>query len=259
MSRFIEKLKKQRQQEPQPMGFLSNKSKTVKNQMLLIARISADVWGKLSESLTLVDAVVFDVVRADDMAAVVKAGQNNDSPPTGGWIKSSSAAVLRKAIDAECDFLIFPSSVPVSLARQEKLGRIMELDGNLSDGLLRAASDLPVDGFIVASRASETVLTMQDLLHFQRILLLVNKPLIAVITDNFRGPELQSLWDIGVGGVIIEASGEKALENMAEIRAEIDKLEPPAFRKKSKITPLLPRAAASAPPPPPGHEEEEDE
>jgi hypothetical protein len=258
MSRLIEKLTKQRQPTPQPMGFMLSKPKVEKSQMLLIAETAADNWEKLSDSLKAVDAVILDVAKADDLGLVEKACQAKEGPPAGGWLKSISAAVIKKALNSECDFIAFSTSAPVTLTRKEKQGRILEIDINLGDGLLRAAGDLPLDAVIITGKASELVLTINRLMCIQRLLLLVNKPLLAVIPDNLSAPELQSLWDLGVAGVVVEVGDEKASANLAELRAAVDKLDEPAFRKKSKTIAILPRSQPEAAAPPEHEEEEED-
>jgi hypothetical protein len=261
MSLLIEKLTKQRQNEPQPMGFgfLLGKAKTEKTQMLLIAELMADNWEKLADSLKAADAVLLDVSKVDDMGVVEKACQVKDAPPAGGWLKSSAAAVLKKALTTECDFVAFSPGAPVSLTQKEKLGRILEIDINLPDSLMRAAGDLPVDAVITTGKASELNLTISRLMQIQRLLHLVNKPLLSAIPDNLGLAELQSLWDMGVAGVVVEISDDKSLSALTELRAAIDKLESPAFRKKSKTMAILPRSQAEAPAPPEHEEEEEDE
>jgi hypothetical protein len=259
MSRLVEKLTKQTKAEPQPMGFmLMSKAKVEKTQMLLIAELAAENWDMLADKLKAVDALLLDVAKVDDLAIVEKACQVKEGAPAGGWLKSSAAAVLKKALNTECDFMAFSPAAPVTLTRKEKLGRIMEIDVNLTEGLLRAVGDLPLDAVITTGKASELALTMNRLMNIQRLVNAVNKPLLVGIPDNLSGPELQSLWDMGVGGVVVEVSDEKSAGNLAELRAAIDKLEAPAFRKKSKAMAILPRASVESAAPS-KHEEEEEE
>jgi hypothetical protein len=259
MSRLIEKLTKQRQSEPQPMGFmLSSKSSVEKSRMLLIAELAADNWDKLSNSLKTVDAVLIDVLKTDDLGTVEKASQVKDAAPAGGWLKSAAASIFKKALITECDFMAFSAAAPVTMSRKEKLGRILEIEVDLSDGLLRAAGELPVDAVIMAGKGSELPLSLSRLMDIQRLLNLVNKPLMAVIADNLSSPELQALWDMGVAAVVVAVDEEKSAGRLADLRAAIDKLEVPAFRKKSKTMAILPRTQAE-PASPSRHEEEEDE
>jgi hypothetical protein len=259
MSRLIEKLTKQRQNEPQPMGFLMNKPKVEKSQMLLIAELAAENWEKLATSLKAADALILDVTKLDDLGAAEKACQDKEAALSGAWLKSSNAAVFKKALNTECDFVAFSAAAPVTVTRKEKLGRILEIDINLPDSLLRAASDLPVDAVIITAKTSELALSLNRLMAVQRVLHLVNKPLLLAIADNLSGPELQSLWDMGVAGVVVEVSDEKSAAGLAELRSAIDKLEIPAFRKKGKTMAILPRTAVEAAAPHKHEEEEEEE
>ncbi len=257
MSLLVEKLIKQRQFKPQAMGFLLNKPQTEKSQMLLIAETAVDNCDKMADNLKAADAVLLDITRAYDVSAMEKMCQIKDAAPAGGRLKSSTAAVIEKTLNAKCDFVVFPLSAPVTLTRKEKLGRILEIDGNLTEGLLRAIGDLPLDAVMVTDKVLEPALTINGLMYLQRLLLIVNKPVLAVIPDNWRGPELQSLWDMGLSGVVVAVNDEKTAQNLSELRAAIEKLEAPAFRKKDKTTAILPRIA-DATTPHPEHEEEEE-
>lgn len=258
MSRLIEKLTKQRQAEPQPMGFFVSKPKVEKPKLQLIAELAADDWEKKWAGLKAVDALMLDVTKVDDLNIVEKVCQDKETAPAGAWLKSSSAAVVKKALNIECDFAVFSSTAPAALTQKEKLGRIIEIDINWTEGLLRAVGELPLDALAVNGKAADLVLNINRLIYIQRLLNAVNKPLLVAIPDNLTGPELQSLWDMGVSGVLVEVSDAKSAASLDELRAEIDKLESPAFRKKAKTMAILPRTQPEAPAPP-EHEEEDDE
>jgi len=259
MSKLIDKLSKQRQSEPQQMGFMLRKAEVEKPKMLLLAELSADNLGKWGEALKAADGLIVDVNKPEDLTSAEKASQGDNLVPVGAWLKTSSAAVLKKAADTECDFLTFSSDIPVTLTRKEKMGRILDIDINLSEGLLRSAGELPLDACIVTGKHIELDLTLNRLMYIQRLLLLVNKPVLVVIENGLSAPELQSLWDMGVGGVVVEVADQRFAEKLADLRGIIDKLEAPAFRKKAKSTAILPRMQAEAPQPEHEEEEEEDE
>jgi hypothetical protein len=256
MSRLIDKLTKQRQSEPQPMGFMLSKPKDEKPKLLLIAEMAVDIFENSADSLKGVDAILLDVIKVEDLSVAEKACQSKDGVPAGGWLKSATTAIVKKALNIECDFIAFPSVVPVMLTHKEKLGRILELDINLSDGLLRASGDLPVDAVVATGKPAELVLTLNRLMYIQRLLHSVNKPVLVAVPDNLSGPEMQSLWDMGVSGIVVEVSDEKGLGNLLELRKLVDKLAIPAYRKKNKTMAILPRNQAEAAAP--QHEEEEE-
>lgn len=259
MSKLIEKLNKQRQSEPQQMGFMLRKAEVEKPRLLLLAELAAENLEKWGEPLKAADGLIIDVNKTEDITSAEKACQTNSTIPAGAWLKTSSAAVLKKAATTECDFLVFSSAIPVTLTRKEKLGRILDIDITLSEGLLRAASELPLDALIVTGKHIELDLTLNRLMYIQRLLLLANKPVLVVVENTLSGPEMQSLWDIGVGGIIVEVSDERFAEKLTDLRSIIDKLEAPAFRKKAKTSAILPRMQAEAPQPEHEHEEEEED
>jgi hypothetical protein len=259
MSRLIEKLTRQRQPEVQPMGFMLSRAKAEKIQMLVIAEVEAENWEKMAAGLKAADAALIDVTKADDLALAEKNCQDKEAVPSGGWLKSTAAAVTKKAANSECDFIAFSTTAPVAMTRKEKLGRILEVDLNWTDGLLRAAGDLPVDAVLVSGKTSELVLNVNRLLYIQRLLNVVNKPLLLAIPDNISALELQALWDMGVAGVLIEVNDDNSLRGLTELRTLADKLEVPAFRKKGKTMAILPKAALESAAPPSHEEEEEDE
>jgi hypothetical protein len=257
MSRLIEKLNKQKQSDPQPMGFMLSKPRDEKPGMLLLAAADSAALEAVRAVEKTADALVISISKADDLAEIEKRDQSKDSLPAGGWLKTATAAVVKKAQNTPADFWILTPSLPVALTRQEKLGRILEVDLNLSEGLLRAAGDLPVDALLASGKNSEMVVNLNRLLYVQRLLHMASKPLIVTVADTVTAPELQALWDIGVAAVMVEVADEKAAAHLAEIRACIAKLEAPAYRKKSRATALLPRIQAEQPAV--EQEEEEDE
>ncbi len=259
MSRLIDKLTRIRQNEPQPIGFMLGRAAAEKPRMQLIASITADNLEKLSEGLKSADAALIEINRADDVAALGKFCEAKDKMPGGGWLKASSSGTLKKAINVVCDFAVFPGTISLTAIQKDKMGRILELDTSLSDGFLRTANDLPIDAVLAFSKGEDNSLTMNRLMLFQRLAYMINKPILVSIPDNLTGVELQAIWDIGISGVIVELADEKSIEKLAELHKEIEKLAPPAFRKKGKANALVPRAQPDSEKPPAEGEEEEDE
>ena len=253
MSKFIKKLTQLRQNEPQPMGFMLGRPSQEKPNMQLVAYLTADSPDKASGALSSADAAIVEVTKADDIGILEKVCEMKDGIPGGGWLKSSSANTLKKAANVDCDFSVFTTAAPLSMTQKDKLGRILELDASLSEGFLRTANDLPIDAVIVFSKAEENSLTLNRLMVIQRLVYMINKPILVSIPANVTSPELQALWDMGIAAVVVEIADEKSLDSLAEVHKAIEKLAPPAFRKKSKGSAILPRMQ----PEPEQHEEEE--
>ena len=78
MSKLIDKLSKQRQSEPQQMGFMLRKAEVEKPKMLLLAELSADNLGKWGEALKAADGLIVDVNKPEDLTSAEKASQGDN-------------------------------------------------------------------------------------------------------------------------------------------------------------------------------------
>jgi hypothetical protein len=259
MSRFIDKLTRLNKVEPQPMGFLVNKSAAEKKRMQLVALVAAENAGELTAGLTSIDAALIEVTRSEDIEDLEKACQANNDVPGGGWLRTFDDKVLKKAVDAACDFWVYPADVPLSVTQKEETGRILEIDLSLSEGLLRTVSDLPVDAVLAAGKEDGISLTLGRFMYIQRLAYLVNKPILVRVPAITTPAELQALWDMGVSGVLIEVADEKSGEKLVELREAIDKLNPAAFRKRARMSAVLPRLQPEQPVPVKEEEEEEEQ
>ena len=83
------------------------------------------------------------------------------------------------------------------------MGKILEVETALSEGLLAAVNKLPVDAVLIGGEP-ESFLTWNHLMHFQRCANLLTKPMLASIPSNVTASELQALWGAGVDGVVVE-------------------------------------------------------
>jgi uncharacterized protein related to proFAR isomerase len=250
MSRFIDKLNKLRQGEPHPMGFMTSVRASEKSKMQLIVSISADNLDSLAEAVKKADAVIVGITKADDSAALEKSCQLKDGTPSGGWYRNYNAATVKKILGTECDFVVFAAGAPLSVARKEKLGRVLELDLTMNEAMLRTTNDLPVDAVLVPGKDPEIALTISRLMQIHRAVYLGIKPVLAVVPDTAAGEDLQVLLDMGVSGVVVEVADEKSAAKLEEMAAAIEKLNPAAFRKKSRMSAILPQMQPEAPKPP---------
>jgi hypothetical protein len=140
---------------------------------------------------------------------------------------------------AGCDFVVFPAAkTSLAILQNEAVGRILEIEASLSDGLLRAIDALPVDAVLIADELREDYfLTWHHLVLFQHFANLLTKPLLVSIPSNVTANELQALWEAGVDGVIVEVETGR----VSKLRQAIDKLTFPSQRKRGKAEALLPR------------------
>jgi len=257
MSRLIDKLTKSRQADPQPMGFMLTRTTSEKSRLQLVVSVSAEALEKFASELSRADGLILDIARADDIAALEKVSQAKDGPTAGGRLKTSSAGTVKKALNCGCDFMVFSTQAPLSVTKDEKLGKIIEISSGLSDILLRTLGDLPVDAVIAMDKDAEETLTLSRLMEIQRLCYLINKPLLVSVPLSFSTEDLQALYDAGVLGVVSEVVDAKAAEKLADLRSALEKVKKTAPRKKDKMSAILPRLQAEAPQV--EQEEEEDE
>ena len=247
MSRLIERLTRIRQNEHQPIGFAAlGRAAVEKPRMQIIAFLTADKLDKFPEGLNSADAVLVDINKADDVAALEKVCETNKNIPAGGWLKGSSAATLKKAVNAACDFVVFPGTIPLTLTQKEKMGKVLELDTALNERYLRAIGELPIDAVLAFVKGEDISLTINHLMAFQYLIITINKPVMISIPLSLTSDELQALWDMGINGVVVELADEKSIEKLAELRKAVEKLAPPAFRKKFKASATIPRMQPEA-------------
>ncbi len=251
MSRLIDKLTRIRQNEPQPIGFAAlSRSAAEKPRLQVIACVKAENLDKVSGGLNRADAVLIEIVRDEDLAALEKICQTEKNIPAGGWLKSSSSETLKKATDVACDFVVFPGTIPVALTQKEKMGRILELDTSLNERILRAAGELPIDAVLAFDKGEDSPLTVNRLMFLQYLVNSIAKPVVVSIPTKLTEPELQALWDIGINGVAVDLVDEKSTKNLAELRKDLENLAPPAFRKKFKAGATIPRMQTEPSQPP---------
>jgi hypothetical protein len=163
--------------------------------------------------------------------------------PWGLWLGDISRKVVKPVAEAGGDFVVFPASSALSIPDDEKTGKLLQIETSLSDGLLRAVNELPVDAVLTVDEAGGVPsLTWYHLMLFQRIAGLLTKPLLVPISLAISANELEVLWKAGVDGVVLEVGTSLPPGRFKELRQTIDKLTFPS-RQRRKMEALLPRLA----------------
>jgi hypothetical protein len=141
-----------------------------------------------------------------------------------------------------CDFVVFPATnTPLAVLQNDEVGKILEVEASLNEGLLRAANELPIDAvLIVGEEREDYFLTWQHLMLFQRFADLLTKPLLVSIPSKVTAGELQALWEAGVDSVVVEVGAGQPQDRLKELRQIIDKLAFPSPRRREKVEALLP-------------------
>jgi hypothetical protein len=242
MSKFIDKLKRISQAELQPMGFRTVAPVPQKSRMLLVATLAQVDIDRLTDFVAGADAGLLSIAKLSSGAKTLKQiRQAMSDIPWGGWLKEVGREGIGQMVAAGCDFVVFPAAnTSLALLQNEKLGKVLEVGPGLDPGLLKAIDDLPVDAVLLAAEEGDYFLTWHHLMLFQRCADLLTKPLLVSVPPEVVASELQALWEVGVGGVVVKAGVGQPEGRVAELRQMLDKLTLPPSGKRKKVEPLLP-------------------
>ena len=241
MSRFIDKLNQVSQAGSQSMGFRA-KPISEKREILLIASLAQANVDSLADLTAGADAGLLHIHKSSSGAeALQKVSQAVSDIPWGGWLGYSGEAEIKQLGEAGCDFVVFPADISLAMLQSNEVGKILEVEASLNDGLLRAIDELPADAVLIASKQKgEYPLTWHHLMLFQHFANLLTKPLLVPIPPRVTANELQAIWKAGVSGVVIEVGIGQPTEGLTASRQAIDKLTFAPHRKRGKLDALLP-------------------
>ena len=140
--------------------------------------------------------------------------------------------------ETEADYFIFTTDTPI-FNLPAKLGRILELNSLLTDTMIRATEDLPIEA-IMLSENTGNLLNWQYLLTLQRLDNLVSKPILIKAPAEIVRENLSTLWEVGVDGIVVEIGNGQPKDTLQELRLMIDKASFPIPRKTKKTNVRLP-------------------
>jgi len=262
MSRLIDEFRRATQATSQPMGFRTARTAAGAARVLLIASLKIGATGSPTKLTEGANAVLLSPGKTRPTAAAIqKIAESLPDIPWGIYLDDNGDKQAAALVKAGCDFVILTAYGRISTAPQEEeVGRILQVESSMDDGLLRAVNDLPVDAVLVADTLEGSgSLVWHQLMIFQHLAHLISKPLIVPIPADINEEELKALWNAGADGVLVEADTTKA-GGLKELCKAIDRLPPRSPRKRDKMEAMLPRVGGeSSVAPPPDEEEEEEE
>jgi hypothetical protein len=260
MSELIEKFKKASSGTAQPMGFRVARPSAALPKLLLIAGLKSALPDKPGDCVDGADAVLVRLEETPGEKTMRKMAESLDHLPWGLYLEDDSDGLIEKAGKSGLDFVVFSTADRVgAMPKDKKIGKVLEVESAMDDGLLRAVNDLPVDAILISDGPESGPLLWHQLMIFQHLANLLPKPLIVPAPIDLSEEELQALWEAGVDGVLMAADVEKT-GGFKGLRQTIDKLPPRTGRKSGRTPVMLPRAAGEErPATPPDEEEEEDE
>ncbi len=240
MSKFIHKLNRVSQVAPSPMGFMA-KPTSEKSKILLIASLTQLNANNLVDYVAGADAGLIHVSALNSGIEVLQEIQQTVSDiPWGLWLGDTRSKGIKQLAKIDSDFIVFPAvNTPLAILQNDKTGKILEVEASLDEGLLRTVDELPVDAVLLAGEKGEpNFLTWRHIMRFQRFAYLLAKPLLVSIPPRVTINELQTIWEAGVDGVIVEVGDGQPTDRLKKLRQIIDKLDLPSQRKQAEA--LLP-------------------
>jgi hypothetical protein len=243
MSKFIDELKRVSQFGLKPMGFRAAQVMSQKPRMLLVATLAEADVDRLADYVAGADAGLLRIAELSSGAKTLgEISQAMSDIPWGGWLRDIGREGIGQMVEAGCDFVVFPAaSTSLAILQDDKLGKILEVEPLLDEGLLKAIDDLPIDAVLIASEKEKGYfLTWHHLMLFRRCANLLTKPLLVSAPSDLAASELQALWEAGVVGVVVETGIGQPRGRLAELRQIIDELTFPSPGKRKKVEPLLP-------------------
>jgi hypothetical protein len=244
------------------MGFRAARPASSGPRILLIASLAKiEDTSRLADGIDGADAVLFRLAKSGlDANKIKKIAASLPNIPWGGWLDDIDTKKLAALVEAGCDFVVFPAASRVLATPQDdKVGKILQVEPSLGEGLLRAVNDMPIEAVLAADvcEADEPIL-WHHLMILQRLANLLSKPLLVTAPSAITADELKALWEAGVDGVVVEADTGHPTK-IKELRQAIGKLKFPASRKRGKTEALLPRIGGEVSTITPEEEEEEEE
>ena len=229
MSKFIDALTTAGQKSPTPMGFGSASGRGEGNpQIVLAARV---LVAKVAKNPRLAEA------HADAFLL-----GNNPTAPVAKALKDRvwgvraerwSADEGKRLIDSGCDFVVFESmDTEAGLLNEEHLGVVVTVNPEMGEEAIRALSELPVDGILFSPALRELPLTVGTAVEIQKVLGLMEKPLIVEAPDGIGRSDIELLRNLGVGGLFVGLDDMDHMDRVARIKADIQALPRPKPRRR---------------------------
>lgn len=248
MSKIIEELKRVTEGAAPPMGFGAAARREKTPAMVIVASLdNAAEAAKAVESGA--KTLLIDMPqREEDLHQAVQAA---GGVPLGVRLKEGNGERLKALAEAGCDFIVVEGiNSPWHLLKDSGLGRVLQIEPNLPDNLMRVAGSLPADALLVSSEGwDDASLSIQRQMVIQFIGL-ARKPVLATLPKQFSPADIEGLWEVGVAGVVTAET-----DRLSEFRDAITAL--PASRRKprgERAAALLPQIAEQI-----GEAEEEEE
>jgi len=261
MSKLLDKLEQISEGRAQPLGFGAAVARGKSLPMVIVASVPVgDAKLAAIAAKAGADAVLMTIEHQEKSdKALAKLSSAKTDIPWGVSLNAVTKEQVEQLIGMDCDFVIFaPDKTPAAVLGEEKIGKVLRIDPSLNDSLAKAINRLSIDAVLLGPVSEdESPLTVYQLMVYERLAAGAGKHLLAAMPPGLPIDDIESLWGLGVRGVVVDLAVKDPEQRLSQVKEAIQKL--PTTRKKpgEKISALLPlsREGPVATPP----EEEDDE
>ncbi len=229
MSEFMKKLEDISRGKSRAIGFGAVSKSKAPSIMLIACLTSLDETPPQIAISCKVDALLYDIRDGAGQAYTIAKLAGNDSKiPWGVRLQKANVEGINRLAEAGCDFVVLDYESLAQVLQEEKMGKVLEIDISLQDGLLRAVGQLSVDAFLITEDKHPGPLTINQLINYNRVTGFAGKYSLASLPREI--PDLVALRDSGIKGVVMELSGKDIESRIKEVQEFIQKL--PSVKNK---------------------------
>ncbi len=257
MNKFLDLLDNIREGAPAPLGFGASRAEKLPG-IALISLVSGDHKKAITMvSKASVDAVIIEgLTTPSDVKKITKSLGN---VPWGAKVSELSEGQAQGYQDDGSDLVVFNvEGTAASNLVCDQIARVLCIDIGLEEDKLRALASLPVDVFLLSMKDVSSPWSIQDLANLSVISRRVDKYILLEISVPPTGKDLEALRDIGVNGIVIDAS-EASAKVYKDLRQNLIDIPRPKHSRRDRTRAILPGASFNQEPEPDAQEQEEPE
>ncbi len=237
MSRFIDLLAKAGQHSPAPMGLGPAAIETdTTPEIVLVARVLPSSVAKIRDLADSdADAYLLGADQSDEKA-IESTAQALEDQVWGMRSGPFSLAGGRELAKKGCDFVAVTRDSEASLLNEEDLGLIgtvrvttIEKEGQhyevpaMGEEEIHALSEL-THGLILSPALRDLPLSVETAVDIQRILGVVDVPLIVEAPEGIGSEDVELLRNMGVAGIFVDLDVPADLERISKVKNAIGAL-----------------------------------
>ena len=260
MSRLLDRLERVNRGATNSMGF-GNVARAEKVPPMVLLGTLSDP-GKSAQGASILAQIGADGALIEGMSVEEikeKLIKPLDKVPWGIGVQELVGEQTSHYREQGCDFVAFgPERTLLGALEDEDPAYILYIQPDMDERTLRAIEDLPVDAVLMSMKSVEPPLTLQHLITIASVRNEFSKYLLLEVTGVLTPRELEGLRDIGVDGLVVDATAHSAeeLEGLRDSLLALSRRQ--RDKSRGSLNAVLPRSAYALP----GthsHEEDDDD